>query len=358
MDKKSVSRLLERNRRLIEAVKTKAEKACPGALDLIAITGSFHSGEFYEKSDLDLLIVINSEAGWKLAKGFILEDVGFDIYCQTWEALEHAAGYPDPHVIKLLDAELVYTAGQAAKERYLGLRKQLQAVLDAPFSMEDLEKAQGYFASAVNVLGKLCLADSDGACKYLSSHFLYYIEYVVYMVNKASVHHGIQGIPKEICSLKHLPEGFAQAYSGLVLAEGRENILSTASNLGRITEAFLKKRRAGLAEKKQVSAKDLEGSYEEIYSNWHGKMHRAAALDDAYLALMTAGSCQSFYDSMAEEYDMPCFQIFSDFSGKNLSGTAAHFDQVMEEYAGLYLKNGVELCRYNSLDEFEAAYLN
>ena len=90
---------------MIEAIKAKAALVCPGVVDLIAIAGSFASGDYYEKSDLDLLIVINSDSGWKIAKAVIIEDVGHDIYCQTWEGLEHAAEYPDPHVSKLLDAE-------------------------------------------------------------------------------------------------------------------------------------------------------------------------------------------------------------------------------------------------------------
>ena len=35
----------------------------PGALALIGIYGSFMTGDFYEKSDIDLMIVINDERG-------------------------------------------------------------------------------------------------------------------------------------------------------------------------------------------------------------------------------------------------------------------------------------------------------
>lgn len=356
MDEKTTSRLRERNRRLIEAVKARAAKTCPEALDLIAVTGSFHSGDFYEKSDLDLLIVINREAGWKLAKSFILEDVGHDIYCQTWEGLAHAAEYPDPHVIKLLDVELVYAANEAVRERYLGLRRRLREVLDRPFCMEDFEKVEAHFASALQVLGKLCLTGSGDGCKYLSTHFLYFIEYVAYMANKAYVRHGIQGIPKEICGLEYLPAGFKEAYTALILAQGRGDILHAAVNLGKTTAQFLEERRKSLVKKKKISAKELKGSCEEIFSNWHGKMHRAAALGDPYLALMTAGSCQSYYDSLAAEYDLPSLQVFSGFSGEDLPGAAERFDRVMEEYARLYPENGLALCRYASIEEFEEAY--
>jgi predicted nucleotidyltransferase len=69
-----------RNDRIIEAIIKKAENVCPGAIALIGIAGSFHSGDIYEKSDLDLCIVINDDSAWKVASCFILDDVAFDIY--------------------------------------------------------------------------------------------------------------------------------------------------------------------------------------------------------------------------------------------------------------------------------------
>ena len=70
--------LFEKNTRIIEAVIARAAEVCPKSLDLIAVTGSFASGDFHEKSDLDLLIVISDDAGYALSHCFILDDVGYD----------------------------------------------------------------------------------------------------------------------------------------------------------------------------------------------------------------------------------------------------------------------------------------
>ena len=51
--------LEERNQKIIDAVVNKANIVCPESLALIGINGSFMTGDFYEKSDLDLLILIN-----------------------------------------------------------------------------------------------------------------------------------------------------------------------------------------------------------------------------------------------------------------------------------------------------------
>ena len=53
---------------------TKAKKVCPDSLSLIGIYGSVATGDAYEKSDLDLLILIENNEGWQLGTGFILDD--------------------------------------------------------------------------------------------------------------------------------------------------------------------------------------------------------------------------------------------------------------------------------------------
>ena len=62
------------NQKIIQAVIDKANKVCPDSLLLIGIYGSVATGDAYEKSDLDLLILIGDDEGWKLGTGFILDD--------------------------------------------------------------------------------------------------------------------------------------------------------------------------------------------------------------------------------------------------------------------------------------------
>ena len=64
------------NQKIIDAIIAKAEKICPNSLSLIGVYGSFATGDIYEKSDLDLLILIQDDDGWKLGTGFILMTLG------------------------------------------------------------------------------------------------------------------------------------------------------------------------------------------------------------------------------------------------------------------------------------------
>ena len=95
------------HRRIIDAIIKKSETVCPGSLALIGVYVSACTGDFHEKSDLDLLILINDDAGWQLAQGFILDDtmIGYDIYCTSWEMLAEEAECRHAHLAKLMVTE-------------------------------------------------------------------------------------------------------------------------------------------------------------------------------------------------------------------------------------------------------------
>ena len=94
------------NQKIIDAIIAKAEKICPNSLALIGIYGSFATGDIYEKSDLDLLILIQDDDGWKLGTGFILIDigVGYDIYCTNWDGLNYDSECHHAHISKMMDS--------------------------------------------------------------------------------------------------------------------------------------------------------------------------------------------------------------------------------------------------------------
>jgi len=60
----------ERNRLLIDTVIKKAKSVCSNSLAILAVNGSFLTGDIHEKADLDLMILIDDVQGLKLKKTF------------------------------------------------------------------------------------------------------------------------------------------------------------------------------------------------------------------------------------------------------------------------------------------------
>ena len=357
MDRTTASILHTRNRAIIDAILKKAAQCCPDALDLVAVTGSFSRDEYYERSDLDLLIVIRDPAGCRLAKCFVLGDVGHDIYCQTWERLEHAATYPDPHVDKLLNAQIVYCREDSVRQRYRQLGEALRARMASAPNAETLAAIDAHMAGAWQDFGRLCLEESLGRCRYYAAGVLYRIEYAVYMLNGAYIGHGIRGIPAEICALPRLPDGFATHYHALIEADTAEAIRHELGALIRATDARIDEARARVCPRKALTADALRGTQEEIHSNWRNKMYRAAEEDDRYLAWMTEASAQDFYYGMASEFEMAPIVLMNDEPTADLLARAHRFDDAMRRYGENYARTGAAFCRYDTVDEFVADYL-
>lgn len=115
--------------------------------------------------------------------------------------------------------------------------------------------------------------------------------------------------------------------------------------------------RAKVTTKKTITENDIKGSYEEIYSNWKNKMYHAADINDTYLSLNTAASCQEFYDDMYNEYNIKKVDIMKKLKDNNLKEAAKCFDEAMEEYKENYNRLNIDVVKYNDLDEFEENYL-
>jgi predicted nucleotidyltransferase len=357
MKQELVAELKKRNARIIEAILKKANRVCPNSIALIGIGGSFCHGDIHERSDLDLCIVINDPDGWKIADCFILNEVGFDVYCTPWDRLECMAEYTNPHVTKLLHLDIVYCADDASLARYMSLRKTVQDKLDAPSSIEDAKNISPHLADAMNAYASVMLSDTAAECKYASAKMLLAIEYLIYLANKSYIRRGIRRIPEELQTMKRLPQEFWTNYQQLIAANSHQSIRSFATKMMKSIQVFVTTVNASVAPRKEISQDSIRGTYEEIVSNWRSKMHLAAHTDDAYLALMTMASCQGFYDEFATEYKIDRVRLFEEFQVDNLHRSAEQFDVAMENFRQLYIQLGEPVRVYSTIEAFEKDYL-
>lgn len=352
--------LQNRNRKIIEAVIQKEKQVCPGSLALIGIAGSFATGDIYEKSDLDLLIVINDEEGWKLGSTFIQEDlgVGHDLYCTTWQSLEEDAAYPHPNIAKLMDAKVVYCAAQEHQARLENLRAQARQIMDQPFSREDFEKAEAllkeaehYFARAVAAQNMTELYDDIGGV-------LYYAEDAVAMLNKTYYRLGVKRRYRELQALQHQPESFCQRIEKVLCAEGLQKGKAALMELMQSVEALFAERESTLPdERPEPTAEHLRGTYEEMVSNWKNKFHLAAKEQDRHLAFMSMTSMDAMAEDIEKEVRVVIPRAVQGFEPQDLCTSAEAAENVLQTYRKEYDKLGLPVKSYADVNAFAKDYL-
>lgn len=358
-------KLYQRNNKIIDIVLEQIKNECPDSVDLIGIGGSFCSGDIYENSDLDLVIIVNDEKARILNKCFILGNVGFDIYTQDWSGLETTAEYNNPYVTKLIDLDIVYKRNDKVLERYLSLQHKLKR------NMADRELVSNnigiHFIELLKSYNNIVKTDNISIGYKNLAKFISEIEYVIYMINNSYIKKGTKRIPEEISRMKILPDNFLEIYlditncstldeiksKSVILIENVKGLLDDSGivyNLDSINEKEQK------IKKVKIKSENLTGTYEEIYSNYKNKMYHAVKTNNRYLSFMTMASCQSFYDEFTSIYDITNIDLIGKYNPNNLEENVVNFDKAMNEWKKLYDLFSKEIVRYETLEELNNLY--
>lgn len=351
--------LEERNQKIIDAVIKKANIVCPGALALIGIYGSFMTGNFYERSDLDLLILINDHRGWQLGCAFIQDDlqVGHDIYCTTWECLQNDARYEHPNISRLMDAEIVYCADGKYKERLDRLRKTARDILSAPFSEEDYVKAEKLLKEAEHYYARAMFSEHRSDVLTGAGSAVYYIENAIAMLNKQYFHYGVKRAYEELNAMKNRPERLCEMIDEVIGATSVTAVQKRLSTLMKETTAVFHNVKETIAPQNKAAAADrLIGTYEEMYSNWRNKMFEAAETGNRHLAFMSLISSGEMFSEISGEGNRNRYDVLRGYDSQDLHETARAYDAVLKEYRKEYEKAGIPVKHYSDIDGFANAY--
>ena len=335
------------DRTMIDVIIKKADALCPDSLALIGVYGSVMTGDEYEKSDLDLMILINDENGQVLADGFIIDDVdiGYDLYCTSWDMLEKDGQCDHAHLSKLLDTVIVYCKDKSALKRLDELRRKAAELLASDRRYEKADKAYG---DAKKMFAEVCLTHSLSKARSCAGAAIEFIENAVMLYNGRYFRKGTKRALDELKQLT-LPFALETRILAVIQAETVEKIRAELTEIFVLTDGYLQ-----VPKKKQLpSAENLRGTYEEMYSNWKNKMAEAAGRDDVYSSFMNLLSLQWMLHEIAEGIAVDDFEIMDKFNPENLEENADVFDQALDKYLAEYEKAGICPKHFESMTEFE-----
>lgn len=349
----------KRNQAIINAIIAKAERDCPGALAMIGIYGSFLTGDIHEKSDLDLMILINDDRGYGLARTFIQEDagIGHDLYCTTWEMLESDAEYSHPHISKLMDSRIVYCAAPEYQVRLETLREKARAQMRSPLTQHDLEKVRQHLTQAEHSFAQAIIADSMADIRNHGANLIYHLQSATAMLNKTYFRKGTRRVWDEIGAFSHSPKHFEDLANSFVLADTPGAAKEVAGAMMRTFYELFQAISATVATPKvPVSPDNLRGTYEEMFSNWRNKLYLAAQTGDAFLSFINLASMQEMLSDIEMGIQIGHYDVMACFHPEDLFLTARECDRVLTAYLEEYEKAGISPQRYPNIDAFIADY--
>ena len=340
----------DRNEKIINAIIKKADALCPDSLALIGVYGSVITGDEYEKSDLDLMVLINDEKGQILADGFIVDDVdiGYDIYCTSWDMLENDVQCDHAHLSKLFDSKIVYCKDKSALKRLDEIRREAAELLASDRRFEKADKA---YRDAKKLLAEVYLTQSVSKARSCAGAAITFIENAVMLYNGQYFRKGTKRALDELKQLG-LPFDLEARILAVIQAETVEKIRERLTEVFVLTDGYLQVPK----KKERPSAQNLRGTYEEMYSNWKNKMAEAAGRNDVYSSFMNLLSLQWMFYEIAECIAVDGFEIMDKFNAQNLEENVEVFNQALNKYLAEYEKAGICPRHFESMTEYAKDY--
>jgi predicted nucleotidyltransferase len=357
MDDIVINQLKQKNKELIDILIQKVRKEYENDIDLIGVYGSFFTGDFHEKSDLDLLVVLNNERGWGFSTCFILDGVGYDLYGSPWTKLEKMASFDHTFVSHVIDVDIVYCREPECRNRFIQLRQKALDIINNPITTELLEKSKKHLEDATFAYGKMMLEDEIGAARKLSGDIIYHLTNTVCFLNHSYFKLGVKHQLEEMLAMKRVPKHFDEYFNDVMHAASVTAIKEAAAKLVKTVKELYDEITEETLEKVVPTKDNLKGTYEEIWSNWKNKIQYAVDYNDKLLAFSSGASCQEFYDEMHLERGTASINLMKHFQANNLDSFAKAFEEAMELYKEEYDKLQMEVLTYDSIDAFRKDYL-
>ena len=351
MDEITKQRLFDKNNAIINMVIERAKRDFPEDIAIIGLTGSFSTGDFHEKSDLDLIIINNTNRGWDIASCFILEDVGYDIYCTPWDTrIEAEASLKSPMISCLVDLQILYCAKPEYLEKFNSYKQRALDTLSKPIGKECIERAKECIDIAKQEYANTLLSDNVGTVRYAAGRALSNLVNATVNLNNTYFKRGVKRYLEQLATFQYIPEEFEKKYMAVVSARTIDEIRYTSQEMLKCIIALYDEMYKNFVKQPVPTYDNLCGTYEEFWCNYRNKVIVSTELKDKSYVYHAALGAQGFLDEMEKYQGTKKFDLMQYFDAEDLPAFKEAFFRLMDEYLEEYKKVGRKVERYDSVE--------
>ena len=292
-----------------------------------------------------------TDRGYKLARTFIIEDMGYDLYPISWERLEKIADIEEPRMIfAFAKGEVIYAKSEEEKLRYEKLKEKMLLKLqdkkfNIPQSLKNLETAQEIFQAMLyeDDLCKIRKA-AGGVSSYLMNSIAF--------INGRYLENGYLNFTNDLYKMKEYPEDFESIFMKMISLDSVDEIRENIYKLIKITRDFLMKRVSKDNKNKfEPNYEDLAMWYQEMRYSFRRLQYFTGinSVEDSYLL-----GCylQIEFDAVKEDFNLKQMDLMSSFNKKDLKGFCKKANEFEEYLVKIIEENNVKMNKYSSLKEF------
>ncbi len=318
-------------------------------VSIMCVCGSYVYQDTYEKSDLDFYIIPKTRRGYEMARTFIIDDIGFDLWALSWKRAEDIAHYRERNVAIIADARVVYysSAEDLAKfEKLRAIARQPEGIVDFNTRIKELmnENYGLYFSMLEN-------RDDFSNVKLNAIQLLLTLVEAIAVSNHTYIKRSWGHILDEVLAMKNVPENFESLFKDIIYADESEVIISKTSEIVQSAQNTVLK-----PDTKPVDIQETFKMFFEEIKSTYNKLYHACDTGDTLAAIMAGAAIQTEIIQCigTQAYKQAgLIDIVSRFSKNDLQGFKNTVKKHENQFENYLINNNVPIYKYDTIDEFE-----
>lgn len=339
------------NERLLDWVIGKIEKEYKDDVCLLIGNDFLNLEQDMDGSYFNYFVPANEKA-YNLAKTFIIDGIGYDLYPRSWDRIEKMADLDDYNPTCLGHVQILYYRNEEDKNRFLAMQAKLQENLKNREFMH--KKALERLNVAMEIYQTMMFEESISKVRMAAGYIIDYLSVAVAFLNQTYFKYSQINQTVELSAMKDIPESFIQNYKAIFHA-------NSVDELKKLCHVIILSARKFISNRKPIKEKDkcnidfnnLANWYQELCYTWR-RVYYWCDQKDSDKAFVWGCSLQRELDIVKEEFGLNEMDLLDRYNSANLFDFRKRAGELEIYIVKEIDKHGISLDKYNNLDEFLA----
>lgn len=337
------------NEKLVEWVIAKIKKEYKDDICLLVGNVPLKLDQDAEGTFFDYFIPANDK-GYGLAKTFIIDGIGYDLYPRSWERITDMTNLDDYNPTCLGCATVLYCRSEEDKKRFLGMQAELQKNLNNREFM--FKKALEKLNVAMSIYQTAMFEEKISKVRMAAGFIADYLSVAVAFTNQTYFKYTQINQIDELSVMQDIPENFISYYKAIIDADTIDVLKSLCHSIILTTRKFMKTKNPHVEESAHDSDfHNLAEWYQELSYTWR-RIYYWCDQQDAQKAFVWGCMLQQELDTVKEEFGLNEMDLLGYYCSKNLSTFCRRAKELESNIVAEISNHGVKLNTYHSVEEF------
>ena len=280
-----------------------------------------------------------------LARTFIIDGIGYDLFPVSWERIERMADVKDYNTTCLGDAEILWARNEDDRQRFISLQARLQANLRNPQYMH--ERGKKWLDTVTEIYQETLFEERLYKVREHAGHICDLLSIAVAFANLRYFPHGQTNQIQALSVMEKVPKDFIKLYRAIVTEPCPDAQKRLCYQLIRNTKAFFDALESPTEVRTSPDFSELATWYQELCYTWR-RIYHWCDEGDPINAYIWCCMLQNEVNEWGTKFAINDIDIMSAYAANDLGDFRKRAEQVELGFRRAIEENGVTLDSYKS----------